>query len=139
MRRPFPKAALYDPQGMTRQCGFYVVRKALHEDPDAAGHPLSRLLWDRTRAQPDEAYKRFSFLCNLSVFAAIPLVGDGRQLPGSEGVPDWLRGLTRDEQVEGCPLGDGLLEIYCWAKELIGECYGLLAECLQRLAKGIQR
>ena len=139
MRRAFPKAALYDPQAMTRQCGFYVVRKALHEDHDAAGHPLSRLLWDRTRARPDEAYRRFSFLCNLSVFATIPLIGHSRQLPGSEGVPDWLRRLTRDEHVAGCPLADGLQGIHSWAKALIGECYGLLAECLERLTKRTHR
>jgi len=132
MGRAFPQAALYDPFSMTRQCRFYTVRKILHEDPEAARHPLSQLLWDRTRAKPAEAYRRFSFLCNLSVFATVPLVGEDARLPGSGDLPRWLRGLARDRDMAGCPLVGGLQDIYSWAEDLVGECYALLAQCLRQ-------
>ena len=123
----FPGARLFPPAEMTRQCTFYVVRKNLHEHPDTADHPVSRLLWHQTRERPAEAYRILSFLYNASLFVPLSLTGEGR-LPGSADLPEVARGLVRATDVPSADPGDALSAIVVWLDRLVSDCRGLLSE-----------
>ncbi len=125
----FPGARLFPPAEMTRQCTFYVVRKKLHEHPDTADHPVSRLLWDQTRERPPEAYRVLSFLYNVSLFVPIPLTGEGL-LPGSADLPEVARALVRATDVPSSDPDDAMGAIVVWLDRLVSECRGLLARAL---------
>jgi hypothetical protein len=129
MHRLFPEAGLHLPLQMTRQCTAYVVRKVLHEHPDAAGHPVSRLLWERTRGAAGEEYGRLSFLYNLSLFVPLPLPAG--LLPGSEDVPDALAGTVRTQAVPRAEPGPATRGIVDWLDGLVRECESLMAEALR--------
>ncbi len=125
----FPDAGLYPPFEMTRQCTFYVVRKKLHEQPDTADHPVSRLLWERTREEPGEAYRRLSFLHNLSLFSTVPLL-PGALLPGSDDVPDAVRPLLKPATVPRAEAGQTTDETLQWLADLCSAAYAILAGSL---------
>lgn len=134
----FPEAGLFPPLRMTRQCTFYVVRKKLHDYPGTVGHPVSGLLWHRTRDDPAEAYERLSFLYNWSLFAPVPMP-DGRLLPGSGDVPEVMRGLVRAVRsgpLGRCGISEGSDEIVRWLERLAADCYGELARAANRPAGG---
>ncbi len=124
-----PEARLYPPFEMTRQCTFYVVRKNLHEHPATADHPVSRLLWQRTRERPGEAYRRLSFLYNLSLFFPLRLA-EGRRLPGGADLPPAARKIIKPAQVPPADASEGTEGMLGWVEQLVGDCYGLLAEAL---------
>ncbi|MFO8007797.1 MAG: hypothetical protein R6V05_08685 [Candidatus Brocadiia bacterium] len=120
-----PEADLYPPLKMTRQCTFYMVRKKLHEHPTGREHPVSRLLWQRTRARPDEPYERLSFLYNLSLFFPLRLTENGR-LPGSPDLPEAARNIVKAQHIERCDLDEGLNTSLRWVGGLCESCYGVL-------------
>jgi hypothetical protein len=124
----FPSAGLHAPKRITRQCTFYTVRRSLRNDPAAAAHPLSVLLWDETRRTPAAAYVRLSFLYNISLFVPVPLRG-GR-LPGSADLAEHVRCLIRPQHVEGCPVEAGLNGILEWLSAFTGRCYQRMAAAL---------
>jgi len=126
--RLFPDAKLPGPR-MTRQCTFYTVRRALHAHPNAAAHPLGRLLWDETRGNPSPAYRRLSFLYNVAVFVPVPLP-EGRRLPEIADLPEELRALIKVEGVEPCDIEQGLEEILGWLGEFADRCYAELSRAL---------
>ncbi len=128
MHHLFPEAGLPPPMEMTRQCTFYVIRKALHESPQATAHPVSRLLWERTREQGGEPYERLSFLYNLSLF--LPLWLPEAQLPGTTDVPEFARFLLRPAAVDRCDADEGTREILRWLRGFAAETYGSLAAAL---------
>ncbi len=132
MQHRFPEAGLYPPFEMTRQCTFYMVRKKLHEHPDISDHPLSRLLWRETREEPAPAYRRLSFLYNLSLFLPVPLA-QGRALPGTDDLPPAARAIIKAQRIEPCPADEGPAEILSWLRRFSEESYrllqGLLASC----------
>lgn len=130
MHHLFPAAGLYPPMEMTRQCTFYMVRKKLHEDPQTADHPVSLLLWERTRESPAPAYQRLSFLYNLSLFFPVP-VEQGR-LPGTSDLPELPRRLIKSAEVERCDATDGMEEIVRWLNDLAAQCYQRLGRALAR-------
>ena len=125
----FPDSRLWPPGSMTRQCTFYTVRRALHSHPAAAGHPVSRLLWDETRSAPPEAYVRLSLLRNLSVFALVPLP-EGQMLPGSGDIPPHLAALVKGYPVGRCELVQGCSEMLRWLGGFVARCCGGLATAL---------
>jgi len=125
----FPDAGLPAPDGMTRQCTFYTVRRALHAHPVAAEHPLSALLWRETREAPGEAYQRLSFLYNLSLFVPLPL-GQGGALPGSAGVPEHVRALVRPSKVASCAPAEGTAQMLEWLRGFTAECFVLMQAAL---------
>jgi hypothetical protein len=129
----FPDAGLDPPERMTRQCTFYTVRRALHRAPSAATHPVSELLWEHTRVEPDPAYTRLSFLYNLSLFVPVPLPG-GDSLPGTGDLPAHVQGVIRAAQAEGCGIEEGLDEILDWLRDFVAQCYSLMAYALERRA-----
>jgi len=132
MHRLFPQAGLFPPMEMTRQCTFYVVRKKLHEHPETADHPVSRILWERTRGRPAGAYVRLSFLYNLSLFVPVDVVGEGL-LPGSEDVPASVRAIVRTPPggaVQRCRVGVATTEIMDWLWEMVDETRGRLMAAL---------
>jgi hypothetical protein len=116
-----PETGLYPPLAMTRQCTFYMVRKKLREHPATAEHPVSRLLWERTRQSPAAAYERLSFLHNISLFLPVPLLG-GCRLPGTTDVPDHARGIVKTAAVGACPAREGLAGMADWVHALVAEC-----------------
>ncbi|MGD2174124.1 MAG: hypothetical protein PVJ27_01885 [Candidatus Brocadiaceae bacterium] len=128
MHHLFPHAGLYPPSEMTRQCTFYMVRKKLHEHPQTREHPVSRLLWERTRAAAEEPYERLSFLYNLSLFLPVPVREE--RLPGWADLPGKMRTLLRESEVTGCAVREGTAEILEWLAELRRECYRRLAAAL---------
>ena len=130
MYRLYPELGLYAPSRMTRQCGMYMVRKILRESPLMRDHPISQLLWERTRTRPTAAYRRLSFLYNLSVFVPVP-VPRGSRLPGTDDVPETLQPLLKDPPLKGCPLGQGLDEMERWLGDLVGTTYNLLSDVLR--------
>ena len=132
MARLFPRAGLFPPLEMTRQCTLYVVRLRLHRDPATAVHPVAAFLWRETRAAPPAAYLRLSFLHNLALFVAVPIL-EGGLLPGAEDVPEGLRGSVRppDPGLGRCEARAGLREIADWLESFAAECYRLLAEALR--------
>ncbi len=135
MHHLFPEAGLYTPMEMTRQCTFYVIRKTLHESPHTAAHPVSLLLWGRTREAAAEPYERLSFLYNLSLFLPIDLP-EG-QLPATSDVPGFARSLLRPAGMERCDAGEGTGEMLRWLGSLTTEAYALLAAALGgALARG---
>jgi len=138
MFRRFPEAGLYPPHRMTRQCGFYMVRKILHDAPDASQHPVAKLLWERTRTGTAQPYRRLSFLYNLSIFVPVPLV-EGRELPGSSDVPQFLRQLVRDYSLEGCSIPEGVREIHDWVAAFLRESYRLLTQALEAGGHRVER
>jgi len=121
----FPGAGLHPPERMGRQCTFYTVRRALRGDPGASAHPLSILLWDRTRRSPAPGYARLSFLHNVSVFTPVPLP-DGRRLPASADLPRHVRAMVKPQELEGCTIEVGLDLMLRWLCGFVGECYGLM-------------
>jgi hypothetical protein len=129
MAHLFPDAGLYAPAMMTRQCTFYVVRKKLHEGTETANHPVTRLLYDSTRAAATKEYERLSFLYNVSLFLPLALTEDGA-LPGSADLTDTARAVVKPAQIDRCGAKEGLEEITNWLESLVGECY-------QRLAAGL--
>ncbi len=129
MEHVLPEAGLYPPLQMTRQCTFYMVRRKLHEHPATADLPVSRLLWERTRARPEKPYLRLSFLYNLSLFLPLRLTEDGR-LPGSGDLADAARGIVKVQRVERCGLEPGLDAMLGWVRELCDRCYALLTTAL---------
>jgi hypothetical protein len=129
MQHLFPAARLYPPETMTRQCTFYVIRKKLHEHSETAGHPVSRLLWDSTRATPAAEYERLRFLYNLSLFIPLRLVGDG-ELPGVSDVPPAARLMIKPVEVTRCGAEEGLSAIVEWLDSLLSECYRRLSAAL---------
>jgi hypothetical protein len=132
MHRLFPAARLFPPLEMTRQCTFYTVRKVLHEHPHTSEHPVSCLLWQRTRSSPDETYCRLSFLYNLSLFLPVPVL-EGHVLPGTGDVPAAARGIIRQPpagDVARCGLSRGVEGILQWLTALVVECRRLLEEAL---------
>ena len=129
MHHLFPEAGLHPPMEMTRQCTFYVIRKALHESPQGTAHPVSRLLWDRTREQCGEPYERLSFLYNLSLF--LPLWLPEGQLPGTADVPEYARSLLRPATLDRCDADEGMQEILRWLRGFTADAYGLLTAALQ--------
>ena len=129
MEHLFPEVGLYPPLEMTRQCTFYVVRKKLHEHPATASHPVTRLLWARTRERPDAAYRRVSFLYNLSLFCPVPL-GPGGMLPGSDDIPHAVRPLLKPSAVPPAGAGEASGEILRWLAELSAQIYATLAASL---------
>jgi hypothetical protein len=131
MHHLFPDAGLYPPGEMTRQCTFYVVRRKLHEAPAVADHPVSRLLWERTRERPDLPYERLSFLYNLGLFLPLRLTEDGR-LPGCGDVLPSARRIVRAAHVPPCPVAEGLEEIVVWLGSFAAECCALLARALSQ-------
>jgi hypothetical protein len=131
MEHMFPNAGLYPPQSMTRQCTFYVLRKKLHEHPDTAEHPVSRVLWERTREAPPVPYLRLSFLHNLSLFLPLSQLPEPDRLPGSRDVPEIAQEAIRHVDVPRCGLEEGTQEILDWLAELLGECYGRLEGALR--------
>ncbi len=130
MHALYPGAGLYPPLEMTRQCTFYVVRKLLHESPETSRHPVAQLLWRETRQAPHPAYRRLSFLYNLSLF--VPVAPVKGRLPGAGDVPAYAGDLVRAQQVEGCGLGEGTAEVLDWLNGLVVECYALLGRALLR-------
>jgi hypothetical protein len=129
MHHLFPDAGLYPPLEMTRQCTFYMVRKKLHEHPDTAEHPVSRLLWDATRGDPDRAYERLSFLYNVSLFVPVPLP-EGRLLPGPDDVPEAVSGILKPADLPRCEAREGLRQMRSWVEKMVGRCYAQLAEAI---------
>ncbi len=129
MHHLFPEAGLYPPLQMTRQCTFYMVRKKLHEHPATADHPVSRLLWGATRAEPGRGYERLSFLYNVSLFVPLP-VPEGRRLPGRADLPQAVRGLVKPGEVPPCEARKGLRQIQEWLETMVGECYGRMTRAL---------
>jgi len=129
MHALFPEAGLYPPTEMTRQCTFYVVRKKLRAHGVTAEHPVTRLLWGETRAEPAEGYQRLSFLYNLSLFLPLELAEGGR-LPGDNDVPDAARGSVKARGVPSCPAGEGLAGIIEWLRGFAADCYGRLSSTL---------
>lgn len=125
----YPEAALYPPFEMTRQCTLYMVRKKLHEHPSTANHPVSGLLWQRTRETPDEAYERLSFLYNLSLFFPLELT-EGR-LPGTEDLPPAARSIIKSADIARRDAREGVREMLNWVEDLLEKCYALLAEALR--------
>jgi len=121
----FPAAGLYPPFEMTRQCTFYVVRKLLHDSPATTAHPVPNLLWRETRDDARPAYRRLSFLYNLTLF--LPVAPVGGRLPGTAELPPYARFLVRPQAVGGCKLEEGLEEILAWEKALVAACYHRLA------------
>jgi hypothetical protein len=124
----FPDSGLQDPEVMTRQCGLYTVREALHRHPETAGGRLDYFIWSATRAAPAMGYRRLSFLYNLSIFVNIPLVCDGKALPGFHDVPECLQGLVKQQDVSSVPVADGLDEMWEWLIDFAGECWALIAD-----------
>ena len=112
-----------------------MVRKILHEDPATADHPVSELLWNETREQPAEAYKRLSYLHNISLFLPVPLLA-GMHLPGSSDLPEFAHPVLKPQQIESCPLVSGTEDICRWAAGFCHRCYGLLEEALTRKTHG---
>ena len=108
MHALFPAAGLYAPFEMTRQCTFYVVRKLLHDWPRTAAHPVSDLLWSETREDASAAYRRLSYLYNVSLF--LPLAPVNGRLPGAEDFPSlrapWQAPASRDMPARGGFGGD---------------------------------
>ncbi len=129
MYHAFPGAGLFPPTEMTRQCTFYMVRKKLHESPQTSEHPVSRLLWERTREAPDEAYERLSFLYNLSLFFPLP-IPDGKGLPGTCDLPESVRGIVKGARIERCDLPEGTQAIVDWLTDFADESYRRLAGTL---------
>jgi hypothetical protein len=125
MHALFPEAGLYPPFEMTRQCTFYVVRKLLHEGPATAAHPVTELLWHETRDDGRPAYRRLSFLHNLSLFLPLAPLAGGR-LPGTADVPPWAVALVRPRQVEAGGLSEGLDEMLEWLDGMLRSCYAAL-------------
>ncbi len=135
MHRRYPEMGLYPPHRMTRQCGMYMVRKILHESPLMRDHPVAQILWEKTRTRPDRAYRRLSFLYNLSVFVPVP-VPHGCKLPGTDDVPETLQPLLKDQPLEACPLDQGLDEMEDWLGDLVRNTYRLLADVLRGESSG---
>jgi len=131
MEHLFPDAGLYPPQAMTRQCTFYMLRKKLHEHPSTAAHPVSRMLWERTREAPPLPYLRLSFLHNLSLFLPLSELPEADRLPGSRDVPDMAQSTVRSTHVPRCGLAEGTQEILDWLGEMLGECYVRVEEALR--------
>ncbi len=123
-----PDATLYPPFEMTRQCSLYMVRKKLHEHPATADRPVSRLLWQRTRETPDEAYERLSFLYNLSLFFPLELT-EGR-LPGTEDLPPAARSIIKSADVARRDAREAVREMLNWVEDLLEGCYALLAKAV---------
>ncbi len=133
MQHVFPGAGLFPPLQMTRQCTFYVVRKKLHEAAETRRHPVSRLLWLRTRDPGDAAYERLSFLYNLSLFLAVGL-STGGHLPGPNDVPAAASGIIRvpDGGATGSPTAEeGTAQIADWLHNFSEDCYEALTQALQ--------
>ena len=128
MESLFPCVGLFPPLEMSRQCTFYVVRKRLHEHPDTADHPVSSLLWERTRERPDEAYRRLSFLYNLSLFVPLPLP-DGA-LPGTPDVPQVTAGVIKPASMGRCGIVEGTEAILNWLGTFAAECRRRLSRAL---------
>jgi len=134
MHHLLPEAGLHPPMEMTRQCTFYVVRKALHGYPRAAAHPVSRLLWERTREATGEPYERLSFLYNLSLF--LPLWLPEGQLPGTADVPEFAHSLLKPAAVERCDAEEGTREMLRWLRGFTVEAYSLLTAALDASPAG---
>jgi len=132
MHHLFPGVDLYPPRHMSRQCGLYTVRKILRESQQTSSHPVSVHLWNRTREPGDEAYRRLSFLYNISTFAPLPLARDATHLPGDAELPDELQPFTREEGIESCEASEGAHQILKWTKEYIGHTYSLLKDALMQ-------
>lgn len=129
MHHLFPSAALYPPGAITRQCTFYMVRKKLSEHPQAAGHPVTRLLWDSTRGRSAEEYERLSFLYNISLFLPLTLTVDG-QLPGMADLPAAARAIIKPAHVERCSVEEGVRQILNWLESLVAQCYDQLTDAM---------
>jgi len=130
----FPDAPLYPPDRMTRQCGFYMVRKTLHEESSTAAHPVSELLWEETRGRPAGPYRRLSYLYNLSLFLPVPLLR-GACLPGTADLPDFALSLLKPQQVGACSLVSGTEEICEWLTGFCGRCHAMLSAALKEASK----
>jgi hypothetical protein len=130
MRHMFPRVNLYPPLEMTRQCTFYTVRKALHEHPDTAAHPVSRLLWGRTRQEPDQAHRYLSFLHNLSLFMPVAII-EGKWLPGTEDLKVTTRQLVKPASFERWRVHAGVAAMLTWLGMLTARCYQHLADGLE--------
>ena len=131
MRHLFPEAGLYDPLEMTRQCTFYMVRKLLGEHPTTADHAVTRLLWERTRGAPEDAYRRLSFLHNVAIFFPIPLPG-GTWLPGTDDLPPAARGIVKPQRVQRCDLREGVRELREWVGNFARVIYRALGDALEQ-------
>jgi hypothetical protein len=99
-----PGMDLWEPRAMTRQCTFYTVRRVLRGGPFWGEHPVSRLLWDETRAEAHPVYVRLSSLRNLALFAPIPLPEPG-VLPGWDDLAPHQASLLKPQGVERCAAG----------------------------------
>ncbi|MHC4481126.1 MAG: hypothetical protein ACYS1C_09200 [Planctomycetota bacterium] len=114
---------------MTRQCTLYVVRRTLHECPETAEHPVSRLLWTQSREGPVEEYTRLSFLHNLGLFLPLELPRGG-DLPGSAAVPAAAYGLIRTAEVAPTGAAEGTEGVLEWLAGFIRACRAELARAL---------
>jgi len=130
MHHLYPAAGLYPPRSMTRQCGLYMVRKILRENPDTSLHPVTSHLWRHTREPGDDEYERLSFLYNLTIFVPVPLLEEGGKLPGDGDLPAELQPFARDRQIRPCPVRRGLKEMLEWTEGFADNTYGLLADAL---------
>jgi hypothetical protein len=126
MHALFPDAGLYPPFEMSRQCTLYVVRKVLHEGAATAGHRVADLLWRETHHDAGPAYRRLSFLHNLSLF--LPVKPAAGRLPGAADLPATAQSLIKPEQVGACGLREGLDQMLAWLAGFVQECYARLAE-----------
>ena len=131
MHHLFSSAGLHAPMAMTRQCTLYVVRKKLHDAPATRDHPVSRLLWDRTREAPSEPYERLSFLHNLGLFLPLAPLAQGSRLPGGADVPPVARGVVQRADVPPTDAAEGTEGMLRWVSEFVRECRGELTEALR--------
>ena len=132
MAHLFPEAGIDSPRSMARRCTLYTVRKSLHEHPATGEHPVSRMLWERTREAPPVPYLRLSFLYNLSMFLPLSELPERDRLPGSQDVPQMAQENVRNTEVPRCGLEQGTQEILDWLAELLGECYARLEAALRQ-------
>jgi hypothetical protein len=132
-RQVIPELKPLDPAEMRSQLTLYTVRRDLHREPASADHPLTLLLWHRTRDPSSEPYDRLSFLYNLSLFFEIPL-SDGRWLPGHDDLPETVQELVRSQDIEAVRVVSGLEQIMDWLRRFVDRCEDQMARAYSRHA-----